>query len=204
MDEETQRRVFEPFFTTKAVDKGTGLGLSTVYGIVKQSGGSIWVYSKLGKGTTVKIYLPRVSEKAEEIKPAATVEDIPQGTETILLVEDAKMVRRMAKEILSTNGYHVLEAANGREALRVSQRSKGPIQLLLTDVVMPGMSGRELAIRLAALHPEMRVLYMSGYTEDTIVHHGVLEEGINFIPKPFSPDGLVLKVREVIDAPLLG
>jgi signal transduction histidine kinase len=204
MDEETQRHVFEPFFTTKAVDKGTGLGMSTVYGIVKQSGGSIWVYSKIGEGTTVKIYLPRVSERAEELKPALTAEDIPQGTETILLVEDARMVRNLAIEILMGNGYQVLEATNGREALRVSEQSQGPIHLLLTDVVMPGMSGRELANRLVALHPEMRVLYMSGYTEDTIVHHGVLEEGINFIPKPFSPDALALKVREVIDADLSG
>lgn len=201
MDEETQRRVFEPFFTTKALDKGTGLGLSTVYGIVKQSGGSIWVYSEPGKGTSVKVYLPRVTERAEGLKPALPTENPARGSETILLVEDAKMVRDLAIDILESSGYKVLEAANGRDALKVSGESNGPIHFLLTDVVMPGMSGRELANRLVALHPEMRVLYMSGYTEDTIVHHGVLEEGINFIEKPFTPEGLAHKVREVLDAP---
>jgi len=202
IDEETQRHVFEPFFTTKALDKGTGLGLSTVYGIVKQSGGSIWLYSEMDKGTVVKIYLPRVSEEAEEFMPTKTAGDIPEGTETILLVEDANLVRHLAMDVLTSSGYRVLAAANGPDALSISEQTKEPIHLLLTDVVMPIMSGRELANQLTSLRPELRVLYMSGYTQDTIVDHGVLEEGINFISKPFTPDSLALKVREVIDAPL--
>jgi signal transduction histidine kinase/ActR/RegA family two-component response regulator len=198
MDEVTQQRIFEPFFTTKTLGKGTGLGLSTVYGIVKQSGGSIWAYSEVGKGTIFKVYLPRVDERAEEYKHVATLTDLPKGTETILLAEDAEMVRNLAKEVLETSGYRVLEATTGKAALRIAHQNQEQIHLLLTDVVMPEMSGRELANQLVLLHPEMRVLYMSGYTEDTIVHHGVLEEGINFIQKPFGPDTLSLKVREVL------
>src|SRR6266850_884354 len=200
IDERTRKHIFEPFFTTKESGKGTGLGLSMVYGIVKQSGGNIWVYSEAGKGTTFKIYLPRVREPAEDFKQAATAIHLPKATETILLVEDAEMVRDLAKEVLETSGYCVLAAANGREGLLICEQSRQPIHLLLTDVVMPEMSGPELVSRLVPLYPQIRVLYMSGYTEDTIVHHGVLQEGINFIEKPFTPDSLALKVREVLEA----
>jgi nitrogen-specific signal transduction histidine kinase/ActR/RegA family two-component response regulator len=198
MDEKTQAHIFEPFFTTKEAGKGTGLGLSTVYGIVKQSGGNIWVYSEVGRGTTFKIYLPRVDEGAQEYKRSAEVEEIFQGTETILLAEDEEMVRKLAREVLETYGYQVLEAANGREALLICERYKEPIHLLITDVVMPEMSGRELSDRLAQLRPEIKVLYMSGYTDNAIVHQGVLDEGANFIQKPFSPHTLAQKVRTVL------
>lgn len=200
IDEQTKKHIFEPFFTTKESGKGTGLGLSTVYGIVKQSGGNIWVYSEPGIGTTFKIYLPRVGEPAEKYKQAATAVHLPKATETILLVEDSDMVRKLAKEVLEGGGYHVLDAANGREALLVCEQSRETFHLLLTDVVMPEMSGQELVSRLGSLYPQMRVLYMSGYTEDAIAHHGVLNEGINFIEKPFTPDSLALKVREVLEA----
>jgi len=200
MDAETQQHIFEPFFTTKEVSKGTGLGLSTVYGIVKQSGGNIWVYSEAGKGTTVKIYLPRVDEGAEEYKRPVTLTVLPEGNETILLVEDDEMVRRLARDVLKTSGYQVLEAASGSVARQICEQNKEVIHLLLTDVVMPEMSGREVVNRLLPLHPEMRVLYMSGYAENSIVHHGVLDEGISFIAKPFSPQALTLKVREILDS----
>jgi len=200
MDAETQQHIFEPFFTTKEVGKGSGLGLSTVYGIVKQSGGNIWVYSETGKGTTVKIYLPRVDEVAEEYKRTVAQSDLPQGNETILLVEDDEMVRRVAREVLKTSGYRVLEAASGSAARQICEQNKDVIHLLLTDVVMPEMSGREVVNRLLPMHPEMRVLYMSGYAENAIVHHGVLDQGISFIQKPFGPQALALKVREVLDS----
>jgi two-component system cell cycle sensor histidine kinase/response regulator CckA len=198
IDEETLKHIFDPFFTTKQSGRGTGLGLSTVYGIVKQSGGNIWVYSEPGRGTTFKIYLPRVVEPVDQYKPAALPVQLPRATETILLVEDAEMVRNLAKEVLETTGYRVLDAANGKDALQICKNLKEPIHLLLTDVVMPEMSGHELASRLVSLHPETKVLYMSGYTEDAIVHHGMLKEGINYIEKPFTPDALALKVREVL------
>ncbi|MCU1265594.1 MAG: sensor hybrid histidine kinase [Acidobacteria bacterium] len=203
MDADTQARIFEPFFTTKDVGKGTGLGLSTVYGIVQQSGGSIWVYSEIGRGTTFKIYLPCVPGSVAENCSDAVKPELLKGSETVLLVEDEEMVRDMATEILREGGYHVLEAKHGPEAMALSQRYKGQIHLMLSDVVMPQMSGRELAERLTPLRSNMKVLYMSGYTDDAIVHHGVLEEGTAFIGKPFSPDALTRKVREVLDAPVV-
>jgi len=201
MDEATLSRIFEPFFTTKAPGKGTGLGLSTVYGIVKQSGGNIWVYSERGQGTTFKIYLPRVGDSAEEYALNARAVTVMRGTETILLVEDEAIVRQLAREVLEMHGYRVLEAASGEAALAHCQRYAGTIDLLLTDVVMPETSGPVLARQLAALSRPMRILYMSGYTDDAIVHHGVLDKGTNFIQKPFSPNALMKKVRDVLDAP---
>ncbi len=191
--------MFEPFFTTKELGKGTGLGLSTVYGIVKQSGGNIWVYSELLKGTVFKVYLPRVAEVAEEYKRRIEPERAAHGTETILLVEDDETLRELTHEVLDGYGYHVLDAANSDEALSISERYEKTIHLLLTDVVMPGMSGRDVADRLAELRPEIKVLFMSGYTDDAIVHHGVLDADASFIEKPFAPDALARKVRDVLD-----
>ncbi len=199
MTPEVRDRVFEPFFTTKEMGKGTGLGLSTVYGIVKQSGGNIWVYSEPGRGTTFKIYLPRMDEPLDERVERMVEKERPGGDETILLVEDDKEVRMLAVRILKTQGYRVLEASEGREALRALKGYDGLINLLLTDVVMPEMSGRELANRLIPFHPKMKVLYMSGYTDSAIVHHGILDKGVNYIQKPFTVDGLARKVRGVLD-----
>ena len=201
MDEETRQRIFEPFFTTKESGKGTGLGLSMVYGIVKQSGGNIWVYSEVGRGTTFKIYFPRVTAEAEEYKRSGDAVEVPKGCETILLVEDAALVRTLARQVLETAGYCVLEAASAEAALRICENINGTrIDLLLTDVVMPGMSGNDMSKILLARQPDMPVLYMSGYTDEAIVQHGVLEAGINFLQKPFSPGALASKVREVLDA----
>ena len=200
MTPEIKNRLFEPFFTTKEKGKGTGLGLAMVYGIVKQSGGNIWIYSEAGMGTTFKVYLPRVDEPLEEKKKRKPSEgELPRGGETVLAVEDNKDVRRMAAQILRRQGYRVLEAANGGEALLVCEKLKEEIHLLLTDVVMPGMSGRELAHRLSFLRPEMKILYMSGYSDDSIVSYGILNEKVGFIPKPFSLEALVNQVREVLD-----
>ena len=201
MDAATQARIFEPFFTTKEVGKGTGLGLSTVYGIVQQSGGNIWVYSEVDKGTTFKVYLPRVDQPVAEPDAAAAETALTTGCETVLLVEDEEMVRHLTRKILQENGYQVLVAQHGREALHTAEQYQGTIHLMLSDVVMPQMSGRELAEQLAQLRREMKVLYMSGYTDDAIVHHGVLDEGMAFIEKPFSPAALTRKVREVLDTP---
>jgi two-component system, cell cycle sensor histidine kinase and response regulator CckA len=199
MDAQTKERIFEPFFTTKEVGKGTGLGLSTVYGIVRQSGGNIWVYSEPGRGTTFKIYLPCVDSPAAEFKVSTVETQAQLGTETVLLVEDEEMVREMTKEILQESGYRVIEAKHGQEALLVAEQHHGPIHLMLSDVVMPQMSGRELAEQLTPIRREMKVLYMSGYTDDAIVHHGVLDEGMAFIEKPFTPNALARKLREVLN-----
>jgi signal transduction histidine kinase len=201
MKEETRLHIFEPFFTTKEQGKGTGLGLSTVYGIVRQSGGNIWVYSEEGRGTTFKVYFPRVTAHAEEYKRISGGLDSPRGSETILLVEDAELVRNLARQVLEGAGYRVLEAASAEAAIDLCGQINGDkIDLLLTDVVMPGMSGNEMSRVLLAKQPDMPVLYMSGYTDDAIVQHGVLEAGINFLQKPFTPGALALKVREVLDA----
>jgi two-component system cell cycle sensor histidine kinase/response regulator CckA len=201
MDKETQSHLFEPFFTTKDTGKGTGLGLSTVYGIIKQSGGNIWAYSEPGLGTTFKIYLPRVEKAAKGYKPRLKPKEVgaPGGTETILLVEDEEAVRSMVSKILQSKGYTVLEACHGNEAIEASERYEGSINLMVTDVIMPQMSGRELAERLAPMRPEMHVLYMSGYPDNTIVQHGVLEPGTAFLQKPFTINALELKVREILD-----
>ncbi len=200
MDAETRARIFEPFFTTKEVGKGTGLGLATVYGIVKQSDGYIFVDSEPGRGTAFTIYLPRVEEEGEPASAGAPPPPLGRGAETILLVEDDPGLRALALDVLGASGYTVLEAREGSEALLVLERHAGPIHLLLTDVVMPNMGGRALAERLATLRPEMAVLYMSGYSETAIAHHGVLTPGTAFLAKPFSPDSLARKVREVLDA----
>jgi CheY-like chemotaxis protein len=198
MTSDLKDHIFEPFFTTKEKGKGTGLGLSTVYGIVKQSGGNIWVYSELGHGTVFKIYLPRVDEPGEPLEKSVRWEEAPRGRESILLVEDEGAVRELAAQFLRNQGYAVLEASQGDEAFLVFGKHKGAIDLLVTDVVMPGMSGRELAGQLRALRSKIKVLYMSGYTDDSIVRHGVLEEGVNFIQKPFSMVKFAQKVREVL------
>ena len=200
MDEATKARIFEPFFTTKDVGKGTGLGLATVYGIVKQAGGFIWVYSEPGQGTSFKIYLPAVDATAEGTTAASTT-PAPRGTETVLLVEDAAAVRAVTKQMLERQGYTVLEAPDGEAGLRLAQRHRGVIHLLLTDVVMPRVGGRELAEQLARLRPDMKVLYASGYTDDSVVRHGILESGTAYLQKPFSPESLARKVRDVLDAP---
>ncbi|MFP5213940.1 MAG: PAS domain S-box protein, partial [Acidobacteriota bacterium] len=199
MDEETFIRAFEPFFTTKEKDKGTGLGLSTVYGIVKQSDGHIWAYSEPDRGTTFKIYLPRIEGGSSRVCPLKCAPSSLLGSETILFVEDDEMVRSIVSESLRANGYTVIEAPHGTEALSLHESCSSPIHLLLTDVIMPGMNGRELAERLVACHAGMKVLFISGYTDKGIVHNGVLDPGTAFLQKPFRMDALARKVREVLD-----
>jgi two-component system cell cycle sensor histidine kinase/response regulator CckA len=198
IESEIKEHIFEPFFTTKEVGQGTGLGLSTIYGIVKQNNGFIWIYSELGKGTTFKVYLPKVKDAEPEEKEQTPVDDL-SGSETILIVEDDVGLRKLAQEVLQSYGYKVLDAENGEYALRVSKEHEGPIHLLFTDVVMPNMGGKKLAERLQPLYPQMKVIYMSGYTDNTIVHYGVLSPEMNFLEKPFTPEGLARKVREALD-----
>nr|CBX27285.1 hypothetical protein N47_I07050 [uncultured Desulfobacterium sp.] len=199
MPDEIKAHIFEPFFTTKVKGKGTGLGLSTVYGIIKQSNGNIWVYSEPGKGTTFKIYLPRIEKPSSDTELKAERTDILTGTETIMVVEDDEMVRNFIVKVLEHYGYKVLTAANGEEAIQISGDYHEPIHLTLTDVIMPGISSQVMELSLKSLRPEMRVLYMSGYTDNTIVHHGVLDSGKAFIGKPFSPESLGRKVRETLE-----
>jgi PAS domain S-box-containing protein len=202
MNETTKARLFEPFFTTKETGKGTGLGLSTVHGIVKQSGGQIWVYSEVGHGTTFKIYFPRAAVQADaERRERSESSASPGGSETILLVEDDESVRSLAAAVLMQNGYTLMETGDPKAALSMVAGHEGPIDLLITDVVMPGLSGRRLVGELSPLLPGMRVLYMSGYTDNAIVHHGVLDEGLAFLQKPFAPETLLRKVRDVLDSP---
>jgi PAS domain S-box-containing protein len=198
MDKATLARAFEPFFTTKATGKGTGLGLSTVFGIVHQSKGHIWIYSELGQGTTLKIYLPRVDAKVDSVRPSQDAKRL-RGSETILLVDDDDALRGVVEEILRKSGYRVISAANAGEALLASEQCAGTIHLLLTDVVMPQMSGPELAKRLGSLRPDMKLLCMSGYTDDSIVRHGVLESQIAYVQKPLMPETLLAKVRDVLE-----
>jgi CheY-like chemotaxis protein len=198
MDRATQARIFEPFFTTKEVGKGTGLGLSTVFGIAQQSGGSVWVYSEPGEGTTFKVYFPRVDADPEIARSPSSVPPTLRGSETILLVEDQEQVRAVAASILQRNGYRVIVAQNAGDALLLAEKHQGGIHLLLTDVVMPQISGVELAHRIALLRPELKVLFMSGYTDDSIVRHGVLDSKMAFLQKPFTPESLTRKLREVL------
>ena len=199
MDAETMSRIFEPFFTTKDSGKGTGLGLATVYGIVQQNNGAIEVQSRMGHGTTFYIYLPRATDlgKPAPIKPSASA----TGNETILLVEDDDRVRALVSNLLRKNGYTVLLASAGDQALEIAARHRGRIHLLLTDVVMPGLNGRILSERLTAARPDTRVLYMSGYSDDAILRHGVRKAAAHFIQKPFSIDALAHKIRETLNAP---
>jgi len=200
MDKETQEHIFEPFFTTKEVGKGTGLGLSTIYGIVKQNNGFIWVYSEPGQGSAFKVYLPKVREDADLDEKEQTPVDDLSGSGTVLIVEDDDGLRKLAQAVLHQHGYRVLDAENGEDALRVSKEHDGPIHLLLTDVIMPKMGGKKLAERLQPLYPRMKVIYMSGYTDNTIVRHGVLAPKLNFIQKPFTPEGLARKVRKALES----
>ena len=200
MNDATRSRIFEPFFTTKEVGKGTGLGLSTVYGIVKQSGGYIWVYSEKGRGTSFRIYLPRVDAPADTVAHPIASDLEQRGNETVLLVEDDEMVRKLASGALARRGYQVIVATSGEDAIRVAEEHPDPIDLLVSDVVMPGMNGPELSRRLASRRPRMKVLYMSGYTDLAVVHHGEIEPGAAFLEKPFTSQLLLTRVREVLDA----
>jgi two-component system, cell cycle sensor histidine kinase and response regulator CckA len=199
MTQDTQARVFEPFFTTKELGRGTGLGLSMVYGIVKQSGGHIWIYSEIGHGTTFKVYLPRTEETAEPASTRQPAASSIRGTETILLVEDDQALRELVQSILDGCGYSIVAPKDSQEAKNICEQRGPSIDLLLTDVVMPGISGRALAQTILSRNPAAKILFMSGYTENAIVHHGVLDTGTYFLQKPFTPSTLAGKVREVLD-----
>jgi CheY-like chemotaxis protein len=199
MSDEVKRHVFEPFFTTKGPGKGTGLGLAVVHGFVKQSQGHIVLDSSPGRGTTFRIYLPNVDQPLAVRPPASDVSPTPRGTETILLVEDEEGVRALGRRILQAHGYTVIEAGDGASALRAAKAHRGTVSLLVTDVVMPGLNGRALAEQLVALRPSLKVLYVSGYTDDAVVRYGIQQDDTNFLAKPFTPDGLASKVRSVLD-----
>ncbi len=205
MDAETQAHIFEPFFTTKEKGKGTGLGLATVYGIVKQSGGYVWVYSEPGRGTSFKVYLPRIDEeKSRQNRDAEPkMRAIPRGSETVLLVEDEKGVRELAREYLEMTGYSVIEAENGHTALELAAMHVGEIHLLMTDVVMPGISGRELAERVRSIRPGTKVLFMSGYADQAVVSHGILDTDSALLQKPFTMAALASKLREILSAEVI-
>jgi CheY-like chemotaxis protein len=201
MDAETRARIFEPFFTTKEAGKGSGLGLATVYGIVKQSGGNIWVYSEPGLGTTFKLYLPiDPGEGAEVEAPLPVATEWSRGTETVLLVEDAPVIRRLARDVMAGAGYVVIAAEDANEAMALAAAHRDRIDLLVTDLVMPGPSGVELAEELTRARSDLRVLFMSGYTDNALVRNGLLAEGVSFLQKPFAPADLLRRVRQVIDA----
>jgi CheY-like chemotaxis protein len=199
MDEETQAHIFEPFFTTKELGKGTGLGLSMVYGIVKQSGGYIWVHSAIGKGSSFRVYLPRVFEHEQELVSPFSFSQKPAGKETILLVEDDPLVRGLALEILKPRGYSILVAERPEAALDICRQHPGKIDLVLTDVIMPGMNGREMADEIIAMRPEVGILFMSGYTDAVVVRNENAARVTAFLQKPFSPTVLGRKVREMLD-----
>lgn len=201
MDEETLEAIFEPFYTTKELGKGTGLGLATVYGIVKQHGGNIWAYSEPGRGTTFRVYLPESADRLEETEAGSQSKLLGRGgAETILLVEDNHQVRDLSRSVLEEKGYKVLAAETGEVAIELLESHKGSIDLLLTDVVMPEMDGKQLFERVSGLYPGIRVVYMSGYTVDVIAHHGVIDTGVNFLQKPFAIKDLAAKVREALDS----
>jgi len=197
MDKDTQARIFEPFFTSKAPGEGTGLGLSTVYGIVRQSSGFIWTYSELGKGTAFKIYLPRVEGEVTREDEVRSTQEL-KGIDTVIVVEDDAFVRNFVCRILRQRGCTVLDAANGKAALAIAREYDGDIHLVITDVVMPGMSGKELISRLEEMRPGIKTLYVSGYTDKAVVHHGILDSNTAFLQKPFTTENLMQKIQEVI------
>jgi CheY-like chemotaxis protein len=199
MDAEIKTHIFEPFFTTKELGKGTGLGLSTVYGVVKQSGGYIRVFSEVGHGSVFKIYLPRVDEPVEQSRPTESAPGLYRGTEIVLLVEDEDSVRTLTRSLLEEGGYTVIEASRGTHALEIAERYSGQIHLLLTDVVMPGMNGRALAQKMTAVHPKLKVLYVSGYAGSLSIHGELLDAGAPLVQKPFSRASLLRKLREALD-----
>jgi two-component system cell cycle sensor histidine kinase/response regulator CckA len=201
MDAETQSHIFEPFFTTKGPGTGTGLGLATVYGIITQSGGAIEVHSTPGQGSTFRIYLPQAEARVESEEAMCPAVALPVGSETILVVEDEVQVRELVQEILQAGGYTVLTAADGDEGLHLCTKYDGPIDLLLTDVVMPGLSGPAMAQCILPMRPTIKIVYMSGYASDAIGDHGILDSGTAFLQKPFTPDSLLGKVREMLDSP---